>query len=214
MQPTVAALPSYRDAAYSGRLRASRFLSGQPAHEWLFVPVVDLSAFFTRKPDILRQAFSLVPEYLKTAEDGQAENYMNYGVQLGRRFRALKLWFVLRYFGVEGIAARLRQHIALAREFAGWVDADPQFERMAPAPFSTICFRAHPLAITEPGQLDQINARLLEAVNGTGQVFLSHTKLHDRVVLRMAIGNLRTERRHIEEAWRLLRQKLAEVMEG
>lgn len=205
---SAALLPELRHIL-KGCERADSFLVNP--HKWLFVPV-DLSAFFTRKPDILRRAFSLVPEYLKTAEDEQAENFMNYGVQLGRRFRALKLWFVLRYFGVEGIAARLRQHIALAHEFADWVDAAPQFERMAPTPFSTICFRAHPPAIHAPAQLDRINERLLEAVNGTCQVFLSHTKLYDRFVLRMAIGNLRTERRHIEATWRRLQQKLSEIL--
>ncbi len=180
-------------------------------HKWLFVPV-DLSAFYTRKPEVLKRAFSLVPEYLRTPEDAEVENYMDYGIQLGRRFRALKLWFVLRYFGRQGLAERIRFHIQLANQFAGWVDRHPDFERMAPTPFSTVCFRAHPTSVTHDEALDALNARLLEAVNATRRVFLSHTKLHDRLVLRLAIGNLRTRREHVEQAWSLLQSKLREIL--
>ncbi len=182
-------------------------------HKWLFVPV-DLSAFFTRKPEVLRRAFALIPEYLRTSEDSRVENFMDYGLQLGRRFRALKLWFVLRYFGRQGIADRIRKHLRLARDFATWVDEHPDFERVAPVPFSTVCFRAHPQGTDDPSVLDDLNARLLESVNGTRQVFLSHTKLQDRYVLRMAIGNLRTEQRHVQAAWELLCEKLKEIVQG
>lgn len=187
-------------------------------HKWLFTPI-DFSAFYCRRPALLRAAFSLVPEYLRTAEDEQARNYMDYGVQLGRRFRALKLWFVLRYFGREGIAARLRQHIDLAQKFARQVDAHPDFERLAPAPFSVVCFRARPAALaarlataTTPEReemeryLDELNEALLEAVNATGEVFLSHTKLRDRFTLRLAVGNLRTSAWHVQRAWQLLQE--------
>jgi aromatic-L-amino-acid decarboxylase len=182
-------------------------------HKWLFVPV-DLSAFYTRKPEILRRAFSLVPEYLRTSQDHQVENLMDYGVQLGRRFRALKLWFVLRYFGWEGIAARIRKHIQLAQDFAAWIDTDPNFERMAPMPFSTICFRAHPPHMDQEEVLNHLNERLLEAINGTHEVFLSHTRLHNRYVLRLAIGNLRTEEKHVRRAWEVIQEKLKEVSSG
>ncbi|HWP49718.1 MAG TPA: pyridoxal-dependent decarboxylase [Candidatus Limnocylindrales bacterium] len=182
-------------------------------HKWLFVPV-DLSAFYTRKPEILRRAFSLVPEYLRTSQDHQVENLMDYGVQLGRRFRALKLWFVLRYFGWEGIAARIRKHIQLAQDFAAWIDADPNFERMTPTPFSTICFRAHPPHMDQEETLNHLNERLLEAINGTHEVFLSHTRLHNRYVLRLAIGNIRTEEKHVRRAWEIIREKLKEVSSG
>ena len=178
-------------------------------HKWLFVPF-DFSAFYTRKPEILRRAFSLVPEYLRTAQDHEVENLMDYGVQLGRRFRALKLWFVLRYFGVEGIAARLREQVRLAQQFAGWIDTHPDFERMAPTPFSLVCFRAHPHGIDE-SRLNHFNEQLLEAVNATHEIFLSHTKLREQYVLRLAIGNLRTEERHVSRAWSILQQKLAEI---
>ena len=112
-------------------------------HKWMFTPV-DLSIFFTKKPHVLKQAFSLIPEYLKTSEDSVVENYMDYGIQLGRRFRSLKLWFIIRYFGTEGIIERVREHLRIGKKFAGWVDEHPQFERLAPVPLSTTCFRAHP----------------------------------------------------------------------
>lgn len=179
-------------------------------HKWLFVPV-DLSAFYTRKPEILKRAFSLVPEYLRTQEDSEVENFMDYGLQLGRRFRALKLWFVLRYFGQEGIVERIRYHIRLANSFAQWVDEHPDFERMAPVPFSTVCFRAHPPGLDNEEELNQLNEKLLNAVNATRQVFLSHTKLSNKYVLRLAIGNLRTEERHVRQAWDILCRKLKEL---
>lgn len=176
-------------------------------HKWLFVPV-DLSAFYTRKPEVLRRAFSLVPEYLRTQEDSEVENYMDYGVQLGRRFRALKLWFVLRYFGCQGIVERIRYHIALALKFANWIDAHPDFERTAPTPFSTVCFRARPKNMDDENALNTLNEQLLNAVNATREVFLSHTKLNQKFVLRLAIGNLRTEERHVRRAWEILCEKL------
>ncbi len=166
-------------------------------HKWLFTPV-DLSAFYTRRPDILRRAFSLVPEYLRTAEEPRAINLMDYGVPLGRRFRALKFWFVLRYFGREGIMEALRSHIRWARELADEIDADPRFERVAPVPFSVVCFRYR--------GSDEENRRLLEKVNASGKVFLSHTELNGRFVLRIAIGNLGTTAADVERAWELIRK--------
>ena len=133
---------------------------------------------------------------------------MDYGVQLGHRFRALKLWFVIRAFGAEGLAERIRYHCALAREFAGWVDDDAAWERMAPVPMSVVCFRWAPPGTSEEERA-ALNARIMEAVNASGRVYLSHTKLGDVYTLRVAIGNLRTERRHVAEAWRLLREAAA-----
>ncbi|MFQ5603584.1 MAG: pyridoxal phosphate-dependent decarboxylase family protein [bacterium] len=179
-------------------------------HKWLFVPV-DLSAFYTRKPHVLKRAFSLVPEYLRTQEDPDVQNYMDYGVQLGRRFRALKLWFVLRYFGVEGIVRRIRHHIEMAREFADWVDAHAEFERMAPTPFSTVCFRAHPKNLHQEVELQSLNERLITAINETRKVFLSHTKLNEKFVLRLAIGNLRTTRAHLNRVKEILDNKLKDL---
>ena len=171
-------------------------------HKWLFTPV-DCSVLLLREPDALKAAFVFTPEYLKTSEGaGGATNLMDYGPQLGRRFRALKLWFVIRAFGVEGLRERIRAHCALAREFAQWVEKEPGFELGAPLPFSTVCFRAAPPGT--PEEQDAFNERLLNWVNGEGPVFLSHTRLRDRFVLRLAIGNLRTTREHVARAWELI----------
>jgi len=176
-------------------------------HKWLFTPF-DLSAFYCRRMDVVRAAFSVVPEYLKTAEAGQARNLMDTGIQLGRRFRALKLWMVLRYFGAEGIRSRLAEHMRLARLFAQWVDEDDDFERLAPVPFSVVCFRAKPRHGSWPeASLDQLNERLLDDVNASGEVFLSHTRLDGRFVIRLAVGHLRTTEHHVRRAWEILRDR-------
>lgn len=176
-------------------------------HKWLFTPI-DCSAFYCRRPAVLRAAFSLVPEYLRTAEAEQTavRDLMDYGVQLGRRFRGLKLWMVIRYFGRDGLAARIREHIRLGQQFAAWVDAHPGFERLAPAPFSTVCFRAHPRGASEE-ELERLNAALLEAVNATGRAYLSHTRVHGKFTLRLAVGNLRTTEAHVRAAWELLQRE-------
>jgi aromatic-L-amino-acid decarboxylase len=171
-------------------------------HKWLFVPV-DCSALYTRHPEVFRRTFSLVPEYLETPEAGAVVDLMDYGVQLGRRFRALKLWWVLRAFGLHGIQERIRQHVALAQDFAQWVDDHPRFERMAPVPFSVVCFRARPEGM-DPSALDRHNLELLERVNASGEVYLSHTRLDDGIALRVAIGNLGTTERDIERCKNLL----------
>jgi aromatic-L-amino-acid decarboxylase len=177
-------------------------------HKWLFTPV-DLSAFYSGRLDVVQAAFSLVPAYLQTPESGSVKDFMNYGPQLGRRFRSLKLWFILRAFGREGIVGRLREHMRLAQLFRGWVGEDPAWEVLAPTPFSTVCFRAHPAGATEE-QLNQLNLEIENRVNATGEAFLSHTVLGEKVTLRLAIGNLRTEERHVQRVWELLREGLAE----
>lgn len=178
-------------------------------HKWMFTPV-DCSAFYTRHPDVLRRTFALVPEYLTTSASDDVVNYMDYGVQLGRRFRALKLWMVIRMFGAQGLAERVRHHCALAQEFAAWVDAAADWERTTPVPFSLVCFR-----YVRPGRsaeaADRDNAAILDRVNATGRVYLSHTILGDRYVLRLAIGNIRTQRRHVAEAWRLLQDAASAI---
>lgn len=177
-------------------------------HKWLFTPV-DCSVLFLRDPQALRSAFALVPEYLRTSESG-VTNLMDYGPQLGRRFRALKLWFVIRAFGVHGLQARIRRHCELAARFREWVAADPNFEVCAPSPFSTVCFRATPPL--DPRRQDAFNERLLSEVNVAGPVLLSQTRLRERFVLRLAIGNIRTDERHVETAWRLLRENAARLL--
>ena len=148
---------------------------------------------------------------------------MDYGIQLGRRFRALKLWMIFRYFGQKGIAARISEHIRLARQFASWIDGDPNFERLAQVPFSTVCFRARPKDLVDllekspnatdeiERYLDSLNEALLEAVNATGQVFMSHTRLGGKFVIRLAIGNIRTTEIHVSRAWALLRDHAARL---
>jgi aromatic-L-amino-acid decarboxylase len=175
-------------------------------HKWLFTPF-DISVLFTRRMDVIRQAFSLIPEYLKTTEASPVRNLMDTGVQLGRRFRALKLWAVLRYFGADGIRARLKHHCDLASTFAGWVDQDPDFTRVAPVPFSVVCFRATPKTLAHDDvATDALNERILERVNKSGEVFISHTKLDGRYVIRLAIGHLKTEEKHVRRAWELVRE--------
>ncbi|HXV35306.1 MAG TPA: aminotransferase class V-fold PLP-dependent enzyme [Gaiellaceae bacterium] len=165
-------------------------------HKWLFTPI-DCSVLYTRRPGVLRDAFSILPEYLRTSEE-DVTNLMDYGPALGRRFRSLKLWAVLRCHGREGLQALIREHIRLARLFASWVEDDPGWEVVAPVPFSVVCFR-------QEGP-DQANAELLERVNATGEAYLSHTVLAGRYVLRLAIGNHRTTEADVRRAWELLLQ--------
>ena len=160
-------------------------------HKWLFTPI-DASVLLTRHPDTFRRAFSLVPEYLTTPHSGRVVDLMDYGVQLGRRFRALKLWYVLRAFGADGIRERIREHIRLARDAAAWVEATDGLELLAEVPFSVVCFRAHPGGIDDPDELDALNLRLLERINASGDVYLSHTRLDPGISLRIAVGNLGT----------------------
>jgi aromatic-L-amino-acid decarboxylase len=172
-------------------------------HKWLFTPI-DCSAFYTRRPDVLKRAFSLVPEYLVTREQDDVVNLMDYGVQLGRRFRALKLWMVIRAFGADGLAARLERHCELARLFAGWVEREPGWEVCAPVPLSLVCFRRTGDGATD-AECERLNSETLQRVNASGEAYLSHTKLNGRYVLRLAVGNIRTEERHLARAWELLR---------
>ncbi len=180
-------------------------------HKWMFVPM-DLSVLFLKDETIVRRAFSLVPEYL-TSPEADVVNYMDYGLQLGRRFRALKLWFVLRHLGAQGIRQKLRDHIALAQEFAGWVGADSHWEILAPHPFSVVCFRYAPPRLDE-AQLERLNASIIQAVNATGEVFISHTKINGRYSLRLAIGNLRTKRSDVEHAWHAITREAWQLLPG
>ncbi|HTU80601.1 MAG TPA: aminotransferase class I/II-fold pyridoxal phosphate-dependent enzyme [Candidatus Acidoferrales bacterium] len=177
-------------------------------HKWLFVPM-DLSVLFVKDEATVRRAFALLPEFL-TAPERETVSYMDYGLQLGRRFRALKLWFVLRYFGAEGIRERLRGHVELAQSFAAWVRDEPDWEVLAPHPLSVVCFRWNPGGLDEAA-LEARNAALMHAVNATGEIFVSHTKIDGRYAIRMAIGNLRTTRADVERAWDVLRRQAAVV---
>ena len=187
-------------------------------HKWLFTPF-DLSVLYCRHLDLLRRAFSLVPEYLRTPEQEQVRSGSDYGVQLGRRFRALKLWMVIRYFGVEGLATRIREHCRLAKLFATWVEESADWELMAPTPFALVCFRACPdLQLTDGStlqrRLDVLNEAIMHGVTGTGKAMLSHTRLNDKLVLRLSIGNIRTTERHVRQVWELLNEQLKLLLSG
>jgi aromatic-L-amino-acid decarboxylase len=174
-------------------------------HKWLLVNF-DCSAYFVRDVDALLRSFALTPEYLRTSQDAEVVNFRDWGPQLGRRFRALKLWFVLRSYGVSGIQAMLREHVALGHEFASWVRAEPEYEVMAPCPVGLVCFRHRPAALAErEDALAEHNRGILERVNRSGRVFLTHTTLDGRYAIRLAIGQRGTHREHVEEAWRLVR---------
>jgi aromatic-L-amino-acid/L-tryptophan decarboxylase len=180
-------------------------------HKWLFTPF-DLSVLYCRHLNLLRRAFSLVPEYLRTPEQENVRSGSDYGVQLGRRFRALKLWMVIRYFGHEGLAARIREHCRLAKLFASWVKADPNWELMAPLPLALVCFRACPqIGTTDSPALDPdaLNEAIMHGVNATGKALLSHTKLNDKLTLRLSIGNIRTTEKQVRQVWELLNEQLS-----
>ena len=202
----VAAMVPGHEATLDGAADADSLVVNP--HKWLFTPF-DLSVLYCRHMDILRAAFALTPEYLRTVEAAPVKNLMDTGIQLGRRFRSLKLWMVLRHFGAEGLRARLAEHMRLARLFAGWVDASADFVRVAPVPFSVVCFRAR--HGSDPAVEDAFNERLLDAVNASGQIFISHTRLENRYALRLAIGNLHTTEAHVRDAWLLISRVAAEL---
>lgn len=195
------------DAAYAGSAailpelryvldgcgRADSFVANP--HKWLLTPM-DLSALYCRRPEMLKRAFSLTPDYLKTEEGDAVTNTMDYTLQLGRRFRALKLWMVVRHYGVEGLRNVIREHIRLARLFEELVTRDARFEVVAPVLFSTVCFRLK--------GTDTENQALIDRANATGRVFISHTTLHGKLTARLAIGNARTREEHIRAAWALI----------
>jgi aromatic-L-amino-acid decarboxylase len=181
-------------------------------HKWLFTPI-DCSVFYTRKPTIVKTAFSLVPEYLRNAESegDETPNLMDYGNALGRRFRALKLWMILRYFGQEGLVARLHEHIRLAQQLVQWVNESPDFEIMAPVPFSLVCLRAHPHGLDDEEALNMLNEGIMNRINEAGHFFLSHTKLHGKFTIRVAIGNIRTTEQHVRNLWNELQESMKEM---
>ncbi len=193
---SAAVAPEFR-WALAGCELADSFVANP--HKWFFTPI-DCSCLFTAHPETFRQAYSLVPAYLTTDAAGVVD-LMDYSFQLGRRFRALKLWFVFRAYGTKGLAEAIRTHVALAHEFAGWVEASQDFELLAPVPFSVVNFRWHPRGLDDEARLAKLNGHLLQKVNGSGKVFLSHTTLYGRFALHLAVGNLETNRDWLENAW-------------
>jgi aromatic-L-amino-acid decarboxylase len=179
-------------------------------HKWLFVPL-DFSALYTRHPDRLREVFSLVPEYLRGDAEQSEINYMDYGIQLGRRFRALKAWMVFSTFGEMGLVARIREHIRLAKLFAGWVENDADFELLAPVEMGVVCFRA----VREAGghehsleQTNDLNRSVVKSINASGRAYLTHTVLGENVAMRVAVGNVLTTERHLADVFSLIKQEL------
>jgi aromatic-L-amino-acid decarboxylase len=181
--------------AFAGVERADSVVVN--AHKWMLTPM-DCSLLWTSRPEELRSAFSLVPEYLRTPDEEDALSLSEYGPALGRRFRSLKLWAVLRCYGRDGLRRMIREHVRLAELFEGWVRAEPGFELCAPRPFSVVCFRRE--------GSDEENEALLERVNATGEIFISHTRLNGRYVLRLAIGNERTSEADVRRAWDVIRE--------
>jgi len=175
-------------------------------HKWLFTNF-DCSAYFVRDPDALVRTMEILPAFLKTRERGQVIDYRDWSVQLGRRFRALKLWFVLRSYGQAELRRMIAAHIDLAREAADWIEAAPDFELMAPRSLSLINFRYHPPGVDDGPTLDSVNERLVEALNDSGALDLSETRVRGAYAIRLVIGQTRTERRHVEAAWK----KIAET---
>jgi aromatic-L-amino-acid decarboxylase len=192
---SAAIVPEFQ-AYFKGWERADSIVTNP--HKWLFTPF-DLSVLYVKDLDLLKRTFSLVAEYLKVTET--VTNQMDYGIQLGRRFRSLKLWFVMRYFGQEGLIERIREHCRLARLFASWVDDSKNFEMLAPVPFALVCFRACPKNVEN---LDDLNDRIMNEINASGEAYLSHTKLNGKFTLRLSVGSIRVEERHLRKVWDLL----------
>jgi len=195
---SAAIVPEFQEY-FKGWERADSIVTNP--HKWLFTPF-DLSVLYVKDPDLLKKTFSLVAEYLKVTES--VTNQMDYGVQLGRRFRSLKLWFVMRYFGQEGLRERIREHCRLARLFAKWVDDSENFEMLAPVPFALCCFRACPKNVED---LDALNERLMNEINASGEAYLSHTRLGGKFTLRLSVGSIHVEERHLRKVWDLLNEK-------
>ncbi len=173
-------------------------------HKWMGVNF-DCSAYFVRDPEALIKTMTINPEYLKTAQDDEVNNYRNWGIQLGRRFRALKLWFVLRDYGIEGLREMVREHIDLAEEFKEWIVASDRFELLAPVSVSLVAFRWNDGSYSEE-KLNEINRQLLKEVNDSGEVYLTHTELDGKFTIRLVVGQRTTENRHVEKARRIIQE--------
>jgi len=177
-------------------------------HKWMFTNF-DCTAYFVKDKGALIQTFEILPEYLKTKEGSSVNNYRDWGIQLGRRFRALKLWFVIRSFGVKGLQEKIKTHIDWANEFAGWIEKTKNFELLAPSPLATVCFRLKPETGLSEDVLNQLNAQFIEAINQTGKIFISHTKLNGKFTLRFVVGQTNTDYHHIEKAWQIIKDTSA-----
>ena len=203
---TAALVPELR-APFAGVEHADSFVFNP--HKWMLTNF-DCTAYFVRDTGALLRTFQASPEYLRTTHDPEVVNYRDWGIQLGRRFRALKLWFVIRSYGVEGLRAMVREHVAIARELAGWIGTHDDFEVMAPVPFGLVCFRYRPNGKTET-ELDALNQRLLERVNATKRFHMTHTRLGGRYAIRIVVGQRTTTRAHVEAVWREIQEAAAAI---
>jgi aromatic-L-amino-acid decarboxylase len=182
-------------------------------HKWMFTNF-DCSAYFVNDASLLIRTFEILPEYLKTPGQERVNNYRDWGIQLGRRFRALKLWFVIRSFGVEGLRERIRRHIALAQSFAQSVGKEPDFELLAPVPLAAVCFRYHPEGMDDPAALDSLNGALLEELNRSGRMFITHTRLNGRMTLRFVSSQTSVTQQHVDAAWNRIRSTARSLKTG
>ncbi|MFW5927087.1 MAG: pyridoxal phosphate-dependent decarboxylase family protein [Wenzhouxiangella sp.] len=210
------------DAAYAGTallLPEFRWMLGDAAgidsfvvnpHKWMLTNF-DCTAYFVRDVEALVRTFEIQPEYLRTRADTEVRNYRDWGIQLGRRFRALKLWFVMRHYGREGLQAMLRRHVEYGQWLARRIDAASSFERLAPTPLNCVCFRWLPPGADDEAAIEEANRQLLAALQDSGRLYLTHTRLAGRYVLRLVPGQLRVEQRHVEAAWRLVRETADEL---
>jgi aromatic-L-amino-acid decarboxylase len=203
---TAAILPE-KKSMLKGAEEADSFVFNP--HKWMFTNF-DCSAYFVKDPATLIRTFEIHPEYLKTGLDAQVKNFRDWGIQLGRRFRALKLWFVIRFYGVQGLQKMVREHIRLAQMFKGWVEEHENFELMAPVDVSLVCFRLNDGRGEK--DLNKLNQKLLENINQTGKIFLTHTTLRGKYVLRMAIAQRTTEEHQVKAAWELIVAKAKELL--
>jgi len=180
-------------------------------HKWMFTNF-DCSAFYVQDEALLVRTFEIMPEYLKTPEDQRVKNYRDWGIPLGRRFRALKLWFVLRSFGLEGLQEKIRHHISLAQDLKKEIEAHKDFELLAPVPLNTICFRFHPNYISDEKKLDELNEKLLNQIQESGKLFLTHTKLNGKYTIRIVLGNTNLEKRHVKKSWQFIQEKAHQLI--
>jgi aromatic-L-amino-acid decarboxylase len=197
---TALLLPEYR-WMINGIEKADSFVFNP--HKWMFTNF-DCSAYFVKDKEALIRTFEILPEYLKTGNRGLVNDYRDWGIQLGRRFRALKLWFVIRSFGVSQLQEKIREHIRIARWFEQQILVHPDFEILAPVTLSLVCFRFKPTGAEESEKLNQLNESLMKELNASGKLFLTHTKLNGQFTLRMSIAGTLTEQQHVDKAWELM----------
>jgi aromatic-L-amino-acid decarboxylase len=181
-------------------------------HKWLFTNF-DASAYYVKDPETLIKTFEILPEYLKTKSKG-VNNYRDWGIQLGRRFRALKIWFVIRGYGLEGLQEKIRFHLALTQKIVKKIQDSDEFELLAPVPVNTICFRFKPKNISDESLINSLNEQLLDKLNNSGKVYFTHTKLHDKYTIRFVIGQTEVQEKHIDFAWNLILKSCSELMQN